>query len=82
MIDRLIEGNISNNVECLENVENLLMTLYKAWKDVIENPRPDGVPSPRLQPDEFKKFQDEHAGEPTKNAKEATDDRPQLKLMA
>ncbi|MBP9706805.1 MAG: flagellar export chaperone FliS, partial [Oligoflexales bacterium] len=37
MIDKLIEGNINNNPECLEQVEALLMTLYTAWKDVVEN---------------------------------------------
>lgn len=58
MIDKLIEGNINNNVECLTHVERLLMTLYQAWKDVIDNPRADGVPSERLQPDDFKKFKE------------------------
>lgn len=56
MIDKLIEANIHNKTECLESVEKLLMTLYSAWKDVIENPRPDGVPSPRMQPEEYKQF--------------------------
>jgi flagellar protein FliS len=56
MIDRLIEGNIKNDPECLVNVEQLLMTLYDAWKDVVENPRADGVPSPKLQPDEYRRF--------------------------
>jgi len=56
MIDKLIEGNISNNPECLEVVEKLLTTLFSAWKDVIENPRQDGIPSKALQPDEFAKF--------------------------
>ena len=37
MIDKLIEGNIQNDPECFDNVENLLMTLYQAWKDVVEN---------------------------------------------
>lgn len=46
MIDKLIEGNIDNRVECLRQVEGLLATLYSAWKDIIENPRPDGVLSP------------------------------------
>ncbi len=54
MIDKLIEGNIHNNPVCLDNVEKLLNTLYVAWKDVIENPRPDGVPSPKLQPEEYR----------------------------
>ena len=61
MIDKLIEGNINNDEKCLENVEDLLKTLYKAWKDVVENPRPDGVPSKILQPEEYKKFEEEIA---------------------
>lgn len=56
MIDKLIEGNIQNNPECLEVVDRLLNTLYSAWKDVVENPRMDGVPSQKLQPEEFEKF--------------------------
>jgi flagellar protein FliS len=56
MIDKLIEGNISNKPECLDQVSQLLDTLYVAWKDVIENPREDGVPSPKLQPDEYESF--------------------------
>lgn len=56
MIDKLIEGNIHNNTECLTHVEKLLTTLYQAWKDVIENPRADGVPSPALQPKEYEDF--------------------------
>ncbi|MDQ3231055.1 MAG: flagellar export chaperone FliS [Pseudobdellovibrionaceae bacterium] len=56
MIDKLIEGNINNDVECLRTVEALLRTLHVAWQDVVENPRPDGVPSPKLQPEEYKKW--------------------------
>ena len=56
MIDKLIEGNIHNNPEHLAAVEKILMTLYSAWKDVVENPRADGVPSKILQPDEYAKF--------------------------
>ncbi len=56
MIDKLIEGNIHNDPECLKVVENILRTLHVAWQDVIENPRPDGVPSPKLQPEEYKKW--------------------------
>lgn len=51
MIDKLIEANMHNNPEHLEVVEKLLTTLYQAWQDVVNNPRPDGVPSPTLQPD-------------------------------
>lgn len=54
MIDKLIEGNINNDIECLKSVEALLRTLHAGWQDVIENPRPDGVPSPKLQPEEYK----------------------------
>ena len=54
MIDKLIEANIQNKTEPLDQVEKLLNTLYSAWKDVVENPRPDGCPSPTLQPDEYK----------------------------
>lgn len=53
MIDKLIEANIKNSMEDLDAVEEILMTLYSAWKDVINNPRPDGVPSPTLQPKEY-----------------------------
>lgn len=56
MIDKLIEGNIKNDLECLNHVDKLLNTLYVAWKDVIENPRADGVPSAKLQPEEFKSY--------------------------
>jgi flagellar protein FliS len=89
MIDKLIEGNIHNKVECLESVEKLLMTLYMAWKDVIENPRADGVPSPKLQPDEYKKFVTEHpevatpAQPASAPANQATgEDGPRLKISA
>jgi flagellar protein FliS len=61
MIDKLIEGNIQNDISCLENVESLMNTLYVAWKDVIENPREDGCPSPKLQPEEYKKYQEQRA---------------------
>ena len=63
MIDKLIEANVHNKVECLDDVERLLNTLYGAWKDVIEYPRGDGVPSPALQPEEFKKYQDQMIAE-------------------
>jgi flagellar protein FliS len=51
MMDKLIEANMNNRVEELEVVERLLTTLYTAWQDVVNNPRPDGVPSPTLQPE-------------------------------
>ena len=35
MIDKLIEANVHNKVECLDDVERLLNTLYGDWKDVI-----------------------------------------------
>lgn len=59
MIDKLIEANITNDTKNLDHVESILVTLYQAWKDVIENPRPDGVPSPKLQPEEYKKYMEE-----------------------
>ncbi len=59
MIDKLIEGNIKNDVACLKNVEDLMQTLLVAWKDVVENPREDGVPSPKLQPEEYRAYQQE-----------------------
>ncbi|NBX16161.1 MAG: flagellar export chaperone FliS [Proteobacteria bacterium] len=51
MMDKLIEANMHNRVEELEVVERLLITLHTAWQDVVNNPRPDGVPSPTLQPE-------------------------------
>jgi flagellar secretion chaperone FliS len=88
MIDKLIEGNIKNDVECLETVEKLLMTLYEAWKDIVENPRADGVPSPKLQPQEYKAYVEQQAA--PQNGKDAAapnakaDDKAQsaFKLMA
>ncbi len=51
IMDKLIESNVHNKIEDLEVAEKLLMTLYEAWGDVVNNPRPDGVPSARLQPE-------------------------------
>ena len=89
MIDKLIEGNIQNEIECLDHVEKLLNTLYVAWKDVIENPRADGVPSQKLQPDEYQKFmngQVDEKGNTTaaqaKNSKQPTEEQTKLKIMA
>jgi flagellar secretion chaperone FliS len=56
MMDKLIEANVHNRPECLDVVEKLLITLYQAWDDVVNNPRPDGVPSPKLQPELFDVF--------------------------
>ena len=93
MIDKLIEGNINNDREPLTAVEDLLKTLYTAWKDVIDNPRPDGVPSKQLQPDLFQQFE-VGGGEPLNPADHTTsvanaqskddkrEDRPQLKVVA
>ncbi len=93
MIDKLIEGNINNDPQCLKVVEDLLMGLYTAWKDVVENPRPDGVPSHKLQPDEFQKWQ-ESGGKPLTDAeveanaqkasakKSEKEGDPQLKIVA
>ena len=83
MIDKLIEGNINNDTECLDSVENILRTLYSAWKDVVENPRPDGVPSKELQPESYEKWVKENGtdgvvAERPGNPKT----QPKLKLMA
>ncbi len=67
MIDKLIEGNIRNDVECLRSVENILRTLYVAWQDVVENPRPDGVPSPKLQPEEYQKWIEANGSQEAEN---------------
>jgi len=56
MIDKLIEANINHSIENLDHVEKLLKTLYIAWKDVIEHPRENGVPSKALQPELYKKY--------------------------
>ena len=73
MIDKLIEGNINNDENCLTNVDEILNTLYTGWKDVVENPRDDGVPSKTLQPKEYADYQknqltqDSNESEPRKN---------------
>jgi flagellar secretion chaperone FliS len=89
MIDKLIEGNIQNKTEPLEHVERLLNTLYSAWKDVIENPRPDGCPSPILQPDEFKEYKEKLVAEgkdvsevAKADANERQPQRTNLKIVA
>lgn len=86
MIDKLIEGNINNDAKCLDTVEDLLRTLYSAWKDVVENPRADGVPSKELQPDLYKKWIDEggtpEAAKANPASRTGNEGRPKLKLMA
>ena len=84
MIDKLIEANINNDISCLDVVEELLKTLYTAWKDVVENPRPDGVPSPKLQPEEYKKFVEEHGEDAAKFHDNNGNDKDNkgLRLMA
>jgi flagellar protein FliS len=93
MIDKLIEANITNDLEHLKVVENLLMTLYTAWKDVIENPRADGVPSKTLQPELFEEYikngskplpLDTTVGTSANNQQNAqqVEDRPALKIVA
>ncbi len=81
MIDKLIEANIKNDPECLNVAENLLITLYSAWKDVIENPRPDGMPSAKLQPEEYAQYV--AAGTVGSNAQQ-NEEKPsqQLKIIA
>lgn len=51
IMDKLIEANIHNKIEDIEIAEKLILTLYEAWGDVVNNPRPDGVPSAKLQPE-------------------------------
>jgi flagellar protein FliS len=75
MMDKLIDANIRNAPEECEVVEKLLSTLYTAWKDVVQNPRPDGVPSKELQPElyaEWKRAQEgggqTEASQPAANA--------------
>lgn len=70
MIDKLIEGNIQNDPECLVHVDKLLNTLYVAWKDVIENPRLDGIPSEKLQPDQYQTYMASQKNIETKNGTE------------
>lgn len=87
MIDKLIEANIQNKVEPLDHVERLLHTLYSAWKDVIDNPRPDGCPSPTLQPEEYKNYvaQLKAEGKEVPEAKKVDQDHSQrstLKVVA
>lgn len=83
MIDKLIEGNINNDTECLDSVENILRTLYSAWKDVVENPRPDGVPSKELQPESYDKWVKENGTEGVVAERPGKPKaQPKLKLMA
>lgn len=63
MMDKLIEANMYNRLEDLETVERLLTTLYTAWQDVVNNPRPDGAPSPTLQPELNALYQQAQAGQ-------------------
>jgi flagellar secretion chaperone FliS len=83
MIDKLIEANIQNKPEVLDHVENLLRTLYVAWKDIVENPRADGVPSPGLQKEEYQKYLENVKNSPDQAAAEAPEARTrgnQLKI--
>jgi flagellar secretion chaperone FliS len=72
MQDKLIEANLHNRVEDLETVERLLTTLYTAWEDVVNNPRPDGVPSPKLQPDLYAMYAQAQTAPPTVSAPPAS----------
>lgn len=76
MIDKLIEGNIKNEVKNIESVEKILNTLHVAWKDVVENPREDGVPSPTLQPEEYQRFQEGNGALAKPKKKETTASSP------
>ena len=86
MIDKLIEANINNDPKSLEVVEELLRTLHAAWKDVVENPRPDGVPSKDLQPELYQKWLKDNGGSEAAalegTAARKSEARPKLKLMA
>ena len=82
MIDKLIEGNIKNDMTCLKTVESLLNTLYNAWKDVIENPRPDGVPSPVLQKEEYTKVMQERKEAERSAQKQDDREASKFKIMA
>ena len=83
MIDKLIDSNINNDLEALDVVEDILKTLYSAWKDVVDNPRPDGVPSPKLQPDAYKEWMENSEKAKQRPANLESDEaRPKLKLMA
>lgn len=85
MIDKLIEGNIKNDVECLRVVESLLRTLHVAWQDVVENPRPDGVPSPKLQAAEYKQWLEANGdsqGKAVQQVDKSSPAQPKLKYMA
>jgi flagellar protein FliS len=83
MIDKLIEGNIKNDAECFVVVENLLRTLYDAWKDVIENPRPDGVPSKKLQPEEYQAWLEKNGDQHAAQSKQSSEKgKEKLKMMA
>lgn len=57
IMDKLIEANCSNKVEDLDAVEKILKTLQTAWEDVVKNPRADGVPSQKLQPELYDHYQ-------------------------
>ena len=85
MIDKLIEANINNDIKALDNVEELLKTLYEAWKDVIDNPREDGVPSRTLQPEEYQTWAKDNEGAAKTGGKKPAKEAPtgtKLKLMA
>jgi flagellar protein FliS len=57
MIDKLIEANAKNSSEAILVVDKILCTLYEGWKDVINHPRADGIPSPELQPELHQTFE-------------------------
>ena len=88
MIDKLIEANIQNAVAPIDHVDRLLNTLYSAWKDVIENPRPDGCPSPTLQPEEYKAYiaqlqaEGKELPETKRVESDPTNQRANLKIVA
>ncbi len=46
MIDHLIEANINNDIEKLQHVEGILKTLYSAWSEAVNNPKPEEPQQP------------------------------------
>jgi flagellar protein FliS len=84
MMDKLIEANLNNKIEDLEIVEKLMTTLYEAWSDVILNPRPDGVPSQKLQPELYSLYlnQKSHGEIPKQNLQNTNNSAVSVHLSA
>lgn len=56
IMDRISEGNIQNQEAYYTEAITLLEPLKKAWEDVVLHPREDGIPSERLQPEEYAQY--------------------------